>query len=127
MFFSSPKSPPVLSPISILPQFYSYKEKIGEFQICYYFILFSPRHFRWFTGAKYILLLSIVQSQPTHTLATCNQATGFSSNSHHQVITETMKIKNSIHLVRGRRASYQIYVVFNFHIILSRPDDFSLS
>jgi hypothetical protein len=28
------------------------------------------------------LLLSIVQSQPTHTLSICNQATGFSSMSH---------------------------------------------
>jgi hypothetical protein len=33
---------------------------------------------------KYILLLSVVQSQPTHTLAIHNQATGFSSKSHHQ-------------------------------------------
>jgi hypothetical protein len=33
---------------------------------------------------KYILLFSVVQSKPTHTLATCDQATGFSSKSHHQ-------------------------------------------
>jgi hypothetical protein len=30
---------------------------------------------------KYILLLSVAQSQPTHTLATHNQATRFSSKS----------------------------------------------
>jgi hypothetical protein len=33
---------------------------------------------------KYILLFSVVQSKSTHTLATCDQATGFSSKSHHQ-------------------------------------------
>jgi hypothetical protein len=36
------------------------------------------------TIKKYISLLSIVQSQSTYTPATRNQATGFSSKSHHQ-------------------------------------------
>jgi hypothetical protein len=35
-------------------------------------------------NTKYISLLSVVQSQPTLTPSTRNQATGFSSNSHHQ-------------------------------------------
>jgi hypothetical protein len=33
---------------------------------------------------NYILLFSVIQSKPTHTLATCDQATGFSSKGHHR-------------------------------------------
>ena len=34
---------------------------------------------------KYILLFSVVQSQPTHTHVSRDQATGLSSKSHYQV------------------------------------------
>jgi hypothetical protein len=37
---------------------------------------------------NYILLISVIQSQPTHALVICNQATSFSSISHHQALTE---------------------------------------
>jgi hypothetical protein len=51
---------------------------------------------------KNIVLLSVVQSQPTHTLATRNQATGFSSNSHHQAYDRKPLKSNSIYLIRGK-------------------------
>jgi hypothetical protein len=51
---------------------------------------------------KYILRLSVVQSQPTHTLATRNQATGISSKSHHQAYGRKLCKSNSIHLIRGK-------------------------
>jgi hypothetical protein len=47
----------------------------------------------------HILPLSKVQSQPTHIITTRNQATGFSSKSHHQACGRKLWKSNSIHLV----------------------------
>jgi hypothetical protein len=49
------------------------------------------------TLQKYILLLSILQSKPAHSLVICNQATGFSSTSHHQAMKENWKFSVFCH------------------------------
>jgi hypothetical protein len=77
-----------------------------------------------------ILLLSIVQSHVIRLPVSAQTATIRSSQ-------KTIKIKNSTHLVRGRfpsfkrergsASSYQMYGIFNFHSVLSWPDDGSLS
>jgi hypothetical protein len=51
---------------------------------------------------KYMLLLSVVQSQLTHTRATCDQATGFSSKSHHQAYERKLWQSNSMHFLREK-------------------------
>jgi hypothetical protein len=53
---------------------------------------------------KYISLVSIVQSQPTHTPSTRNQATGFSSKAIIRPMTETMK--NKLHTFCKRKTSH---------------------
>jgi hypothetical protein len=53
-------------------------------------IIILDIHFGTYTQ-KYILLLSVIHSQPTHTLVICNQATGFTSVNHHQAMTETFE------------------------------------
>jgi hypothetical protein len=44
---------------------------------------------------KYISLFSVVQSKPTHTLATRDQATGFSSNRNYENQTEHFEMRKN--------------------------------
>jgi hypothetical protein len=73
---------------------------------------------------KYISLLSIVQSQPTHTPSTRNQATGFSFKEPSSGLCQKLWKTNSMHFVRGKLVTK--YMEFVFHSLCHRPVDGSL-
>ena len=66
---------------------------------------------------KYISLLSIVQSQPTHTPSARNQTTGFSFKEPLSGLWQKLWKTNSMHFVKGKRGSFHLTkcIEFVFH------------